>query len=129
MTTCGPIADAIKVHRQNLDVLRIQAAQYGIDMPVRLRNSIAHEERRIIELQAELDEQALDEMPPGEAETAYIEKQLVTFRGNLARLELLSAKYGVNVPFSLQNEIDFHRRKIAELDSRLDALYEITPSP
>ena len=62
-------------------------------------------------------------------EVGYLEKQLETYRVNLARLELQSANYGLNVPFELQNEIEFHKKKIAEIESRFDVLYEIGAPP
>lgn len=61
-------------------------------------------------------------------EKAFWQQQLQTFRVNLARLEVQAANYGLTVPLSLQNEIDFHLRKIADLEGRLDGLNERPPS-
>jgi len=55
-------------------------------------------------------------------ERGYWQQQLLVYRSNLARLEVQAANHGLHPPLSLQNELDFHRRKIAELEARLDAL-------
>lgn len=57
-------------------------------------------------------------------EKAFWQQQLQTYRVNLARLEVQAANFGLSIPLSIQNEIDFHQRKIAELEHRLDDLNE-----
>ncbi len=60
-------------------------------------------------------------------EKAFLQQQLQTYRVNLARLEVQAANYGLAIPLSIQNEVDFHQRKIAELEHRLDDLDETAP--
>ncbi|MCO6449957.1 MAG: hypothetical protein J5I90_04140 [Caldilineales bacterium] len=64
-----------------------------------------------------------------EIEVGNIRQQLDIYRVNLAQLEVRAANYGLSVPFTIQNEIDFHQRKIAELEARLDILFEAEQSP
>ncbi|NUQ37423.1 MAG: ATP-binding protein [Caldilineales bacterium] len=57
-----------------------------------------------------------------EQERGYWQQQLHVYRLNLARLEVQAANYGIDTPLKLQNELEFHHRKIAELEARLDTL-------
>ena len=56
-------------------------------------------------------------------EIAFTEQQLQTYRLNLGQMELQAANYGSQLPEQLANEIEFHQRKIKELEYRLDALH------
>jgi hypothetical protein len=44
--------------------------------------------------------------------------ELEQYRRNLQKLREKAALYGMAVPIDLQNEIEFHERKIQELESR-----------
>ena len=58
----------------------------------------------------------------GEAELSSIEAQLRTWQGNRRFLEEKAAKYGLDVPIHIHNELEEARAQIAALESRQKAL-------
>ena len=59
----------------------------------------------------------MDKYSMGIAE--LLREQLRVHEQNLAKLELQAARHGMDVPLTLQNQIDFETQKIEELRSRL----------
>lgn len=58
---------------------------------------------------------------PDSAELAHKRKLLETHRKSLRHQEEIAAQYGLNVPLSVANEIEFLKREIAKLTQELEA--------
>lgn len=105
-----PINQALAAHQKNLDNLRIQAAQHGIDVPVELQNAIDHEKKQIAELQQELDDRARGKRSPDDTE-----ERIATLYSELAGLAMEAAGYGSKVPARLEQMMATKRAEIARL--------------
>lgn len=78
-----------------------------IGQAANLRRSITRRRRVLLEQEAEL---------------ASVENQLRTWHGNRRFLEEQAANYGLRIPVDLQNDLQFARTQIANLEERREAL-------
>lgn len=102
-------AKTLQAHKLNLDRLRLQAAQHGIDVPLELQNAIAHEQAQIAEIEREMDATAQ------KAVADDTEERIARLYGELATLAMEAAGYGSKAPQRLEQQMAQKRAEIARL--------------
>jgi hypothetical protein len=137
----------LQTHQSNLARLQEMQARYGIEVPVALLNEIDEEQEAIERLEMELSvarwkpisalskiSKLLSDLliprkagPDSDrellsAERLSLERRLQQYMKNLYLLEERRARYGMDTPIWIENEIADVKGRIAELKKRLSGL-------
>ncbi len=99
----------LESHKKNLERLRAQAAQHGVDVPLELQNSIDYERQQIANVQAELDAEQ------EQAGRDVTEERIARLFADLASLSMEAAGYGSKTPPKLEQLMAAKRAEIARL--------------
>lgn len=124
----------LRVHMESLQVLRKRSAIFGLNVPLSQLAEIEFAEREIVRIENKLETaEAIpaptteEELFVDEARRQQIEslrKRLTIYQSNLHYLREQQAKYGMDVPLRILNELHSLEDEIARIRSQLAGLTE-----